>query len=144
MAVKPTAPLLEGRRVEGGRASAGGAGECTYTVAEVPARSAEKRSRHRRRTRLRTGKIVDAAGRFLTECLVHDRSDTGGRLRLPAGIVVPGTIQLYDDQSASLVQAVVVWRLDQEIGVRFRPAPPTERSRALEADLRRRFYAVQG
>ena len=139
--MKP-APVIDGRRLDG--ASKAHPGECTYTVVVQPIEAAEKRHGQRQRTRLRTGKVIDAAGRFLTECLVYDRSETGGRLRLPARIALPGTIQLYEDQSAALLQADVVWRLEREVGIRFRHAAPTARSRALEAEMRRRFYAVPG
>lgn len=137
------APLLEGRRVLGpaGRTLAG---ECTYTVIEPPrpAPSGDKRIRPRRRTRLRTGKVLDGKGRFLTECLIYDRSETGGRLRLPAGIVLTPTVLLYEDQSATLCQAAIVWRMARDVGLRIRPCTPDARTRALAAEMRRRFYAV--
>lgn len=117
-------------------------GECTYAVIDTPAR--DKRSRPRQRTRLRTGKILDRDGRFLTECLIYDRSEHGGRLRLPAGVGLPPAIQLYDDQNATLLQADVVWRTGREAGLTFRAAPATARTRALEAEMRRRYYAVRG
>ncbi len=139
-------PLLDGRRLEGPGVRAS-PGEVTYRVIE-PARPVaspgDKRgSGARQRTRLRTGKIIDAAGRFLTECLIYDRSERGGRLRLPLALGLPSTIQLYEDQSATLHQADIVWRKAREIGVRFRPAEATPRTRALEAEMRRRFYAVR-
>ena len=104
---------------------------------------AEKRLSRRQRTRLRTGKIIDAAGRFLTECLVFDRSPTGSRLRLPAGVALPAsTFQFYDDQQAVLQQAEVVWRAEQDLGVRLRASPDTPRSHALAEEMRRRYYAL--
>lgn len=136
--------VLEGRRL----ASSGGParpGECTYTIAEPsgPVPSGDKRDRPRQRTRLRTGKILDRRGQFVTECLIYDRSDGGGRLRLPAEIVLAASIQLYEDQSAALHQADIVWRTKREVGIRFRAVPPTPRTRALEAEMQRRFYAVK-
>lgn len=137
------AAVLEGRRLAG----SGGIlpGECTYTVIDAPrpTASGDKRNRPRQRTRLRTGKILDRHGHFLTECLIYDRSDTGGRLRLPAGIMLAAAIQLYEDQSAALLQADIVWRMEREVGIRFRASVSTPRSRALEAEMRRRFYAVK-
>ena len=137
------AAVLEGRRLAG----PGGIlpGECTYTVIDAPrpAAASDKRRRPRQRTRLRTGKILDRDGLFLTECLIYDRSDSGGRLRLPAGVVLTGPIQLFEDQSATLLQADIVWRMEREVGVRFRASVSTPRSRALEAEMRRRFYAVK-
>ena len=105
-------------------------------------RAATSAAPSRQRTRLRSGKIIDPEGRFLTECLIFDRSETGGRLRVPAGTALSSWIQFYDDQSAILYHADVVWRRDRDIGIRFRPFPSTARTRALAADMRRRFYAV--
>lgn len=142
--------VLEGRRLAGSSSTAR-PGECTYTVAEPtmtepsrPVSSGDKRNRPRQRTRLRTGKILDARGQFQTECLIYDRSDTGGRLRLPADIALAASIQLYEDQSAALLQADIVWREKRNIGIRFRAFVATPRTRALEAEMQRRFYAVKG
>lgn len=136
--------MLEGRRLAGAGAPAG-PGECTYTITEPPrpVPSGDKRDRPRQRTRLRTGKILDRRGQFVTECLIYDRSEGGGRLRLPAEIALAASIQLYEDQSAALLQADIVWRTKREVGIRFRPAAPTPRTRALEAEMQRRFYAVK-
>lgn len=136
--------VLEGRRLAGSGPAAA-PGECTYTVAEPPrpVLSGDKRDRPRQRTRLRTGKILDAQGHFVTECLIYDRSASGGRLRLPADIALAASIQLYEDQSAALLQADLVWREERDVGIRFRTFVATPRTRALEAEMQRRFYAVK-
>jgi hypothetical protein len=81
----------------------------------------EKRSSGRRRTRLRTGKIVDPRRPNLIECQIYDWSETGARLRLFTNLSVPSRIQVFEDISERLLNATVVWRRRSEIGVRFAP-----------------------
>jgi hypothetical protein len=138
------APAVEARRLD--EAAVAGFGDFTYAVIPDKPRPrvpvGDKRGNTRQRTRLRSGKVIDPNDRFLTECLVFDRSESGGRLRVPAGTTLPAWIQFYDDQSAVLYQADVIWRRDRDIGIRFRPFASTARTRALAADMRRRFYAI--
>jgi hypothetical protein len=50
----------------------------TYTIIEARAADRhERRAEPRRRTRLRSGKVLDAKNKFLIECQVHDRSVRG-------------------------------------------------------------------
>ncbi|MDX7950352.1 PilZ domain-containing protein [Lichenihabitans sp. Uapishka_5] len=140
------APIIDAIRVEGDAAAACG---FTYTVlidrkpAATPARAGDdRREAPRRRTRLRSGKIVDAADLFVTECLVHDLSDTGMRLRLPIGVAMPDRFQVYDDQSGQLLRAELSWRRADEVGIHFVPYEETPRSRTIAADMRRKFYKL--
>lgn len=103
----------------------------------------ERRDTPRRRTRLRSGKVVDAGGLFVTECLVHDLSQTGGRLRLPADVALPTYIHVFDDQSGLLHRAEVLWRKKGEAGVRFVLVAETPRSQAIANEMRRKYYKVQ-
>jgi hypothetical protein len=105
-------------------------------------REGDRRDAPRRRTRLRSGKIVDVRGRFLTECLVHDLSATGVRLRVPAGVTVPPQFQVYDDQSGQLRNARVSWQRGGEAGVRFMALAETPRDRVIAADMRRKYYKL--
>jgi hypothetical protein len=91
------------------------------TKVTKPATPADKRSLGRRRTRLRTGKIVDPRRIYLIECQIYDWSETGARLRLFTNLSVPSRIQLFEDVSERLLNAIVVWRRRSEIGVRFAP-----------------------
>lgn len=132
--------LVEAVRVEG-RADPGDG--FTYTVLIDPPPSAgERRDAPRRRTRLRSAKVVDPDGRFVTECLVHDLSGTGMRLRLPPGTALPKQLQVYDDQSGLLQQASVSWHRGGEAGLRLLAASDTPRSRTVAADMRRKFYKL--
>ena len=120
-------------------------GAFTYRVVREAARTAgtaERRGDPRQRTRLRSGKVVDRDGRFLTECLISNRSAAGGRLRLPAPIGLPAAIHLFDDGTASLVPALVVWRQERDVGLKFLPLAATARTRAIADAMRRKYYAV--
>ena len=102
----------------------------------------DKRSRPRRRTRLRSGKIADAEGRFIAECAVHDQSAGGARLRLLRSVSVPDCFLLYDDERSALFAAATVWRNAHEIGVRLKPAPGTVEAERIARALAGRYYAL--
>lgn len=122
-----------------------GADAFTYTILIEPVSSRdtdERRDAPRRRTRLRSGKVVDARGMFVTECLVHDLSATGMRLRLPPDAQLPPAFQVYDDQSGLLLGAEVSWRRQGEAGIRLQPADETPANRTIAAEMRRKFYKL--
>ena len=125
----------------------GAAGEdFTYTVltemspSRVPT---DRRGDQRRRTRLRSGKIINDNGQFVIECLIVDRSSFGGKLRLPKISPLPARLMLYDDQSGELFHATVIWRRDRETGIRFTATERNERFRAIADAMRRKFYAMR-
>ncbi len=124
-----------------------GAGEdFTYSVLKEVASArppADRRGDQRRRTRLRSGKIIDDDGQFVIECLIVDRSFLGGKLRLPKISPLPARVMLYDDQSGELLQATVIWRRDRETGIRFTATERNERYRAIADAMRRKFYAMR-
>ena len=138
-----SAPLIEAVKVQGGTHDLA---TFTYTVLidpnPTPKGGGERRDATRRRTRLRSGKIVDARDGFVTECLVHDLSETGMRLRLPTGVALPAVFQVYDDQSGRLQRAELSWRRADEAGIRFMSCEDTPRSRTVAADMRRKFYKM--
>ena len=103
----------------------------------------DKRSLPRHRTRLRSGKVLNLANRYLVECQIHDRSPRGARLRLLGDVVVPDALRLYDDAAASVADADVVWRKDREIGLVFADGKRArDISRAQLAGLRGKYYAA--
>ena len=117
-----------------------------YTVLKeaAPSRApADRRGDQRRRTRLRSGKIISDDGQFVIECLIVDRSALGGKLRLPKLSPLPARVMLYDDQSGELLQATVIWRRDRETGIRFSATERNERFRAIADAMRRKFYAMR-
>lgn len=79
----------------------------------------DKRLAPRRRTRLRSGKLLTRNGSLLASCLVHDISATGARLKLLANAILPLEIRYVDENGRSVREAVVVWRRGPEIGIRF-------------------------
>jgi hypothetical protein len=111
----------------------------TAYVAKTAARS-DKRSSQRRRTRLRSGKIVDPGSPFLIDCLIHDRSDTGARLRLFTGASIPAKFQLFEDMSERLIDAFIVWRRNREIGIRVAPFARRSKLAGTELALLRAGY----
>ncbi len=119
--------------------------EFTYTVLKETASArlpADRRSDRRRRTQLRSGKIINDKGQFVIECLIVDRSSFGGKLRLPKISPLPARVMLYDDQTGELFHATVIWRRDRETGIRFTATERNERFRAIADAMRRKFYAM--
>jgi hypothetical protein len=100
-----------------------------------------KRNSERRRTRLRSGKIADAAGRFIVECMLHDRSEAGARLRPVASAAIPERIVLYDDERETAVAADIIWRRGLELGCRFTGAVMVADNPVVRR-LSGRFYAL--
>lgn len=145
-------PAIEAVRLDdSGSARAGraaGRGQVTYRVLEAPApalaSSAEKRNADRVRTRLRSGKVLDRHNRFIAECLLHDRSTRGSRLRLHQAVTLPRDIRFYDDERGEIVEAAIVWQRQGEVGIRLRGAVPRGSiGRAELARLSGRYYAVE-
>ena len=97
----------------------------------------------RRRTRLRSAKVLDAAGKFVCECLVHDRSASGLRLTLARNLGLPAHFRVHDDETGQVDVVETVWRRGAVLGVRYSralaaaPIKPTDRSA-----LQGLFYAV--
>ncbi|CAN7701826.1 PilZ domain-containing protein [Phyllobacterium sp. LjRoot231] len=80
---------------------------------------AEKRVEERKRTRLRSGKLVTLAGQFLTECHFHNLAGGGAKIRIVSQCAVPIRFWLFDDQYRGALITEIVWRKDMELGVRF-------------------------
>src|SRR3954451_8384087 len=81
----------------------------TYRVLRPSCGLAEKRTKPRTRTRLRTGKIVDDQNGFLTECRFHDRSQSGARLELIRAIELPNGLRMFEDGTGLLFAIRPVW-----------------------------------
>jgi hypothetical protein len=111
----------------------------TYTIIDKSADRSEKR----RRTRLRSGKVLDASNRFLVECQIHERSQRGARLRLVANLFLPTRLRLFDDETGSVRDARLVWRRNHELGISFIAKSAAEDLRPSErAALAGKYYAV--
>ncbi|VFU06958.1 hypothetical protein [Methylocella tundrae] len=105
----------------------------------------ERRAARRRRTRLRSGKILNRQNAFLIECQIYDRSDRGARVRLLGDVPAPVAMRLYEDYPERLIDAYVIWRKDRELGLCFIQSPASLKiSRLQLACLRGRHYATDG
>jgi hypothetical protein len=123
-------------------------GMVTYCVAPSPAAApatatAEQRNGKRRRTRLRSGKIIDRANRFLIDVAIIDRSSAGLRLRLVRDQVIPEVFRLFDDETGLVLGARLVWRRHAIVGVQLDAGGPLPASPRQIANLRGKFYAMR-
>jgi hypothetical protein len=66
-------------------------------------------------------------------CTIHDRSQSGARLKLPEGMVVPGQLWVVDVADGVAYQATTLWRRYPNVGVTLtdpvdlkRPSPKAE------------------
>jgi hypothetical protein len=114
--------------------------------AETPRQKAagrELRLAGRRRTRLRSAKILDASNAFFCDCLIHDRSATGLRLTLARDVGLPPQFQIHDDETGAIELVATVWRRGPTLGVRFSGYGASTLKPSERAALKGRFYAVR-
>jgi len=126
------------------------AGVVTYCVLPSPLPSlaaatatTEQRNDKRRRTRLRSGKILDRANRFLIDAAIIDRSSAGLRLRLARDLAIPDVFRLFDEESGLVLGAGLIWRRQALVGARLDPVAPLPASPRQIAALRGKFYAMR-
>lgn len=125
-------------------------GQVSYSVVETapePKSTADGRHEHRgsgrQRTRLRSGKILDSANKFLSDCIIHDRSATGLRLALPRNLGLPQHFRIHDDETGAVDVVATVWRRGSVIGVRYsHPSSSVFVKPSVRSSLRGRYYAV--
>ena len=103
----------------------------------------ELRLTGRRRTRLRSAKILDAANAFVCDCLIYDRSATGLRLTLARDVGLPPQFQIHDDETGAVESVATVWRRGATLGVRFCGYGASTLKPSERAALRGRYYAVR-
>ena len=119
------------------------AGAFAYFV-ETLVTPGDRRLTVRRRTRLRSGKILDLGNGFLAECQIYDRSAAGARLRVLGNSEIPRAIRLFEDERDCLVDADIIWRRGREAGIRLvNVARGPNLSRAHLTSLRGKFYAMR-
>ena len=124
----------------------GEAGVVTYCVLPSPffaPTTAEHRNAKRQRTRLRSGKILDRANRFLIDAAIIDRSSAGLRLRLARDEPIPDVFRLFDEETGWVLGARLVWRRQALVGARLDPGGPLPASPRHIAALRGKFYAMR-
>jgi hypothetical protein len=143
----PRRPLLQARRLKqltpGAAAALAAQGVVAYSeTPENPNR--DLRGAARRRTHLRSAKLIDAGNAFLCEALVQDLSASGMRLRLARNIGLPPRFGVHDDVSGALYTVSQAWRRGLAVGVRIHgPGPPSPIKRSDRAALNGRYYGVR-
>ncbi len=117
------APFIDAIKVSGAETKPGAV---TYRILDPVQESGDKRTETRKRTRLRSGKILDGTGKFLIDCQIHNRSERGARLILFARVKLPRRIRLFSDLDGELLEGAVAWQRGQNVGVTFPPASQVE------------------
>jgi hypothetical protein len=79
----------------------------------------EKRNEERKKTRLRSGKLVTLDGKFLTECHFQNLAGGGAKIRIVSQCTIPNRFWLFDDQYCGALITQIVWHKNAEYGVRF-------------------------
>ena len=102
----------------------------------------EKRARSRLRVRLRSRKLAAPDGTFIADCLIHDRSSDGARLRLEDSRLIPDRLLLFDDERQSLTAGTVAWRRKNEVGIRFAGLANRPSDQLIARKLSGKYYAL--
>ncbi len=68
---------------------------------------------------LKAGVISYNDHHFTIPCTVRDKSDLGARLKIDDRSIAPDTFTLFIELDATEVDCEVVWRSNDEVGVRF-------------------------
>ena len=103
----------------------------------------ELRLAGRRRTRLRSAKILDGSNAFFCDCLIHDRSATGLGLTLARDVGLPAQFQVHDDETGAVESVATVWRRGATLGVRFSGYGGATLKPSDRMALRGRYYGVR-
>ncbi len=103
----------------------------------------ERRQEGRRKARLRPAKLLAEDGRFLCDCAVIERSDSGARLRAfaPVDTLLPEDLFLFDEVEALKIRARIVWARGAELGLALLSAAELVTGRERER-IAGRYYAV--
>jgi hypothetical protein len=125
-------------------------GEIAYCVVSDDGRStagrgADLRAHPRKRTRLRSAKLLDDGCRFLCEGRIFDRSPDGLRLALARDVTLPRQLAVHIDETSEVRQARVIWRRGSTVGVWLQEVVPADAMTASRRSaLRERYYAIPG
>jgi hypothetical protein len=119
-------------------------GEIAYWVVSSKAPSpADQRAQSREQTRLRSAKLLDGGGRFLSESRICDRSRDGLRLALARDVTLPPQLAVHIDETSEVREAKIVWRRGSTIGLRLQRAVPCgAMSASRRYALKERYYAI--
>jgi hypothetical protein len=120
-------------------------GEIAYWVVSSKAAPspADQRAQSREQTRLRSAKLLDGGGRFLSESRICDRSRDGLRLALARDVPLPPQLAVHIDETSEVREAQTVWRRGSTIGLRLQRAVPCDAmSASRRYALKERYYAI--
>lgn len=98
-----------------------------------PPRVVDERRASRKRTLL-GGKVIYGDDNRVRDCTIRDISETGARIALARGEVIPTRVFLMDRRTASVYEARVTWIKAPDFGLSFVNAYSLERE--LPHDLR--------
>jgi hypothetical protein len=125
-------------------------GEVAYCVVSDDGRStagkgADLRAHPRKRSRLRSAKLLDGGCRFLCEGRICDRSRDGFRLALARDVTLPRQLAVHIDETSEVREARVIWRRGSTVGVWLQEVVPADAMTASRRSaLRERYYAIPG
>ena len=124
-------------------------GQVAYRVLDAPSAApasggSELRRDARRRTRLRSAKVLDAANAFVCEAIIQDRSAAGLRLLLARNVGLPGRFGVHDDETGEVLTVTTAWRRGQTLGVRvLQWGPPAPLKESERLALGGRYYGIK-
>ena len=96
----------------------------------------------RRRSTLKTGKIIFNNSHCVVECTVRDISEEGARLELPCHLDLPEVVTLNIPGGPSR-ECEIVWLSNTTLGVRFCGTPNHRDTSGVRAALLRRAQLIQ-
>jgi len=97
-------------------------------------RKGDRRTASRSHTILK-GKLSYRHGTYTLDCTIRDKSETGARIRIPSGHMIPDELYLVDLLNRVAYKSSVIWRkADGNIGLHFDETH--DLSRAASDDLR--------
>jgi hypothetical protein len=81
------------------------------------------RREERRPTRFRQGRLFNAYGGFLSQCVICDRSEHGAKVKVAEPLAPLKVVRLLDEVDKIIVEARVAWRRGNELGLAFQTVP---------------------
>jgi hypothetical protein len=113
----------------------------TLNSAALPPRVVDGRRASRTRTLL-GGKLIYGEHHYTCDCSIRDISESGARITLPKGQVIPTRIFLMDRSTASAYEARVAWIKVPDFGLGFVKAYNLEGELPPELQFLKRIWAM--
>ena len=119
--------------------------EISENTCSIAGSGADLRAHPRKRSRLRSAKLLGDGFRFLSEGRICDHSRDGLRLALARDVTLPRKLAVHIDETAEVREAKIVWRRGSTIGVWLQEAVLADvMSASRRSALRERYYAIPG